>query len=253
MLAEFLREVVGLGQKAKQVEFHTHERLPRIVFVRTDSGVAVHPVPPLDRNHSLRGFDDFVAAVKDPAIGAEPEVYVGPDKVVALLERDDRRERVTIALTRSARFTKVCALEAQPLRLQPRDAVKMLRLELHGGNVQHVIQALSRIDFVRTSAGKTDVDHGRESLGRSVEAAVQQADKVPQDFVLAVPVWSTHGFSRYTVQVQFGIHLDLEAQVVELRVLPDEVERVVGLAMAAAAADLRHALGEGIPVFLGAP
>lgn len=143
-------------------------------------------------------------------------------------------------------------LEKSPAKMQPKDAVKMLRLELHGGNVSHVIQALSRIDFSRTSAGKTDVAHGKESLGRSVEAAVQQADGVPETFTVAVPVWSAFGFDRYSVQVQFGLYLDLQAQKVELRVLGDEIERVVGLATHAVAADLREAL-PSVPVFMGEP
>ena len=253
MLAEFVKELVGLGQKAKQVEFHTHDKLPRLVFARYGDSLNVHDVPPTERDHALLGFDDLVAAIGDTSIAKAPEVYVGADYVVALLDRADRRERVYVKLEQSKRFAQCVKLEATPAKLQPRDAVKMLRFELHGGNVDHVVQALSRIDFVRSSAGKTDVAHGRESLGRSDAAAVQQADNVPKDFALAVPVWSTHGFSRYTVQVEFGIYLDLEAQVVELRVLPDEIKRVQGLAMASAAADLRAAFGAGVPVFLGVP
>lgn len=253
MLAEFFDRVVDLGQQAKQVELVTHEAFPRRVWIRNGSALDPHDAPPADRDPSLRGFDDLVALLQDSTIAPAPEVYVGPECVTAYLDRNDRHQRADVNLHWSKRFTKCVELEKAPAKMQPKEAVKMLRLELHGGNVDHVIQALSRIDFVRTSAGKTDVAHGRESLGKSVEAKVQQADTVPQSFTLGVPVWATHGFSRYSVQVEFGVYLDTDAQVVELRVLSDETERVVGLAMSAAAADLRAALGDNVPVFIGKP
>ena len=127
---------------------------------------------------------------------------MGSNEVYAYLDREDRRERVNVELKESSRFELVQQLQ-KPRGMQPREAVKLLRLDLHGGNVGHVIQALSRIDFTRTSAGKTDVAHGRESLGRSVEAVVQQADTVPERFTLAVQPWTTAGFSRYGMQVEF--------------------------------------------------
>jgi hypothetical protein len=180
-----------------------------------------------------------------------PEVYIAPQQVQAFLDRQDRREFVRVKLAETKRFQQVAALQT-PKSMQPKDAVKMLKLELHGGNVAHVIQALSRIEFTRTGTGRTNVEHGKESLGRSVEAMVQQAKDVPEQFTLAVPVWSTSGFSRFSVNVEFGLYLDLEAQTVELRVLADEIERVRNQALAAAASELGARL-EGIPIFLGTP
>lgn len=251
MLAEFLREVVGLGRSTVKVEFHRDEELPGVVFVQHGDRLERLDAPPPERCARLIGMDDLVAALKDSAIAPNPEVYVGPHAVIALLDREDRRQRIAVELTDSQRWRTVVELQ-KPTTMQPKAAVKMLRFDLHGGNVAHIIQQLSRIDFVRTSTGKSHVEHGRESLGRSVEAAVQQADKVDDQFLLAVPVWSTPGFSRFTVQVQFGIYLDLEAQAVELRVLADEVERARSLALAAAHAELQARLAN-VPVFLGAP
>jgi hypothetical protein len=102
-----------------------------------------------------------------------------------------------------------------------------------------------------TSAGKNDVAHGRESLGRSVEATVQQADKVPTEFEVEVPIWSTPG-ANLGRSIQFGVHLDLEAQAVELRVLSDSCLAARNHAMAMLAQQLRDDLST-VPVFMGAP
>lgn len=252
MLAEFLNGIVNLAKGANAVSFHTNDQVPDTVFIRHGDQLLEKATPPPKRRHALAGFDDLVAALKDPDIAPDPEVYLDKGGVTVLLDRSERRETVRVALAESTRLLICRTFEAQPKTMQPREAVKLLRLELHSGRHDHVIQALSRIDFTRSSAGKSHVDHGKESMGRSVEAAVQQADSVPKDFEVAVPVWTNPGFSRYSVNVKFGLFLDLDNQAVELRVLSDECSRVVTQTLAAVAADLREALPD-VPVFLGAP
>lgn len=251
MLAEFIKELVGLGRETVKVAFLGDDSVPRKMWVQHGAELKEVDVPPPLRAHQLGGLDDLVAALKDTAIAPAPEVYVSPGQVHAFLNRADRRESVAVKLVETKRFQMVTALQ-QPRSMQPKDAVKMLKLELHGGNIAHVIQALSRVEFIRTGTGRTNVEHGKESLGRSVEAMVQQAKDVPEQFTLAVPVWSTSGFSRFSVNVEFGLYLDLEAQTVELRVLADEIERVRNLALAAAVGELSARL-EGVPIFLGTP
>lgn len=251
MLAELIRELVGLGQKTVEVELHTTPELPRKVFLQHGQSLQEIDAPPPLRQHRLESFDDLVRALLDPAVCFAPEVYACSTKVAVLLDRSDRREVIEVALAESKRFALCGALQT-PRALQPKEAVKMLRFDLHGGNVGHIIQQLSRVDFVRTSTGKSHVEHGRESLGRAVEASVQQADKVDDRFFLAVPVWSTAGFNRFGVQVEFGIYLDLENQAIELRVLPDEIERCRNLAVAALVSELRAQCPE-VPVFTGRP
>lgn len=253
MLAEFLDRIVGLAKGAHRFEFQTHESLPRKVFVRNGETITEQLVPPPEREHGLVGFADFVRAVSDKDIAPAPVVFADGARVVALLDGDDRRETVEVDLQASRRFLLCQGLEANALTLKARQAVKFLRYDLHGGNIDHVIQALCRVDFTRTSAGKSHVDHGRESLGKSVEAAVQQAENVPKEFVLAIPIWTNPGFDRYTANITFGLDFDLEAEAVVLRVLSDECTRVQNLAVRAAIADLQEALPDGTPIFQGTP
>ena len=252
MLAEAIAKIVGLGQAAKQVEFFTHAGLPQSVFVRHGDELEEKAVPPPLRQHTLGGFADLIQALTDKAIAPAPEVYISESSVVGLLDRADRRERVSVPLTCSARLLQCAQMQAKPRAFSPREAVKFLRMELHGANLGTVIQALSRIDFKRQVGASSDVAHGRETLGRSVEAAVQQAEAVPQEFHAYVPVWTTPGFTDYPQAIHFGLFLDMEAGQVELRVLSDETERAMGAALATAAADIRKAL-PGVPVFVGVP
>lgn len=252
MLAELVQKLVDLGRGTQKVEFHTHHKQPRTLYVQTADGVLEKEAAAPLRQHLIGSFEDLVALLKDEFIAPSPEVYVDGGKIVAFLDRLDRLEMVAVALPESKRLMLCRDLEAKPRAMHPRDAVRMLRLELHSGNHQSVIDALSNIDFARVSNGKSHVEHGRESLGRSVEAHVQQADRVPKEFDVGVPIWTAPGFSRYGGMVRFGVFLDADAGVVELRVLSDECQRVLNQAAGAVVADLKQALGD-IPVFLGKP
>lgn len=250
MLGEALKYLVGLGKETAKVEFHQHAQFPSKVWVQHGTDLTPEDAPAPLRGHTLLGYDDLVTAIKDPSISPDPEIYVDSGGIVALLDRKERRSLVKLSLVESKRLQLCRSIEATPRTMHPRDAVKMLRLDLHGGKHDAVIQALSQVDFTRNSTGRSHVDHGRESLGKSVEASVQQADKVPKDFVVGVPVWTNNGFSRYAVNITFGVFLDLDNQAVELRVLSDECQRVVNQALLAVVADLRESLPK-VPVFLG--
>lgn len=251
MLSEFVGRLVELGQKAKAVDVVTHPSLPDLVFMRHGDQLTTHQVPPPPRRPTLAGLTDLVAMLRDETIAPHPEVYVGPTLVVAFLDATDRDERAVLPLTESARFRVCQEIEKNPRPFAPRDLVRFLRQTLWGGASNQLIQALSRLDFTRTSTGKTDVKHGRETLGRSVEAIVQQADDVPEAFTAQVPIWTTPG-CPWTRPVEFSIYLDVEKAAVELSVLSDSCTTARNGALGQLRDWLAEALGH-VAVFMGAP
>lgn len=251
MLSDAIKALVELGQKAKAVDVIAHPSLPELVFVRHGDQLTQHQVPPPPRKPTLAGLNDLVAMLRDRGIAENPEVYVGPTGVVAFLDATKRDERAVLPLTESVRFRLCQDIEKQPRLFAPRDLVRFLRQTLWGGASNHLIQALSRLDFTRTSTGKSDVAHGRETLGRSVEAVVQQAQDVPEAFVAQVPIWTTPG-CPWTRPVEFSIYLDVEKSAVELSVLSDSCTAARNGALGLVREALAESLGE-VPVFMGAP
>lgn len=248
--AEALRDLVALAQEAKNTEVIAVEGVPdRKWIVNRDGTREVVMVSPTPRKNALCSRADMIAAVLDTTICPAPEVFVSTEGIAVWCDRNKRADRLQLTLARTARFQLLSSL-LQPRAFQPKDAVKMLRLELHGGRHQSVIDALSNIDFQRTNSGKTAVSHGKETLGRSVEASIQQADKVPQQFLVETPIWSTQGFTGYGTSIAIGVHLDPEQGTVELRVLSDEIVRATNECVNAVVASLREAL-PNIPVFMG--
>lgn len=251
MLSDAIQKIVGLGQAARSIEVIHHPSLPDTVLVRHGDQLERVQVPPPARKPTLAGVNDLVSMLSTGSIATAPEVYVGPAGVVAFLDSYARDEVATLPLTESARFKLCQDIEKQPRLFAPRDLVRFLRQTLWGGANNHLIQTLSRIDFTRTSTGKTDVRHGRETLGRTVEAVVQQADDVPESFVAQIPIWTTPG-ALYTRAIEFGIYLDVEKSAIELSVRSDSCSEARNGALISLRDTLQEAL-KGVPVFMGAP
>ena len=251
MLADAIQKIVGLGQAARSLEVLTHPSLPDQVFLRHGDQLHEHLVSPPPRKPTLVGVNDLVSMLSIGSVATAPEVYVGPAGVVAFLDSGARDEIATLPLTESARFKLCQEIERQPRSFAPRDLVRFLRQTLWGGASNQLIQSLSRIDFTRTSTGRTDVKHGRETLGRTVEAVVQQADDVPESFVAHIPIWTTPG-APFTRAIEFGIYLDAEKSAIELSVRSDSCSEARNGALMALCYTLSEAL-KGVPVFMGAP
>lgn len=252
MLAEFLDRIVGLAKGAHRAEFLKDKDLPNVVYVRNGESLEAVDVPARDRHHVLGGFDDMVRVLLDESMAPDPEVFVdSKGGIVALLDRAERRQTASIELKLATRMETVVALQAGRA-FTPKQAVRFLQHDLYAANVKHVVQALRRIDFKRTSGGHSHVQHGRESLGRQVELEVQQAEDVPETFEVVVPVWSNAGFSAWSVTITVSLHLNIEEERVELRVLPDEVERAINGALTSVRQSIEDATAERkVRVFLG--
>lgn len=252
MLANFIRTIVELGRESQGARFFNDEKLPGKVFLQHGDAVTPYEVPPRERGGEISTLPSFISACLDDAIMKKPEIYVAEDAVVALINRDDRKERVTCPLNESDRWRTVCFLSAGK-SFSPRDAVKFLRFDLAGSDTEAVVQAVSRIDFARKSDGRSDVGHGKETLGKSVEMAVQQASDIPEEFNIRVPVFTTPG-CRETTTVKCGIYLDMTNESIVLRVLPDECEIARGSVLQGIFGDLVTSFhGQEIPVYMGCP
>lgn len=258
MLSEFIQTITSLARQSAETKVLKVEGSHRKLIVSQNGTHEWVDIDPPLRKCSLIGFDDVVATVTDSGMCPKPEVWVGPRGVVVLPDRDDRHERLTLEPAMSERFELLVGLSGKRGGMSQRDALRMLRLQLNGTGVGAVETALRRLTFQRRSDGGGSIEHGRESLGRSVEAEVQQADSIPTEFTVTTPVWVNPGMRSLTsVPVQVGVFLDLEAETVELRPLADEVAGGLLRAQQLVASGLREALDDAghpaCPVLLGAP
>lgn len=249
--ASFVKSVADLAQSVNNVQLVTTDKLPNMVGVRTAAGVEWKPSPAPTRHHTIRSFADLVAIAKDVKVAREPEVYHSHDQVVVILDRDGRREAVKMPLERTDRFASLLRLTKPGGRsFGPAEAVKFIRFELHGVGADALCAAIRKLDFTRKSNGERTVEHGRESLGRSVEAAVQAPQQVPEEFIAEVPIWSVSGLRNIKAKVRVGVYLDVNDESIELVPLADEISGALEAAQGELHARLATELNP-IPVYQG--
>ena len=221
MLAELVEKLVSLGRATQKIETVPMPGDPRTVIVREGSEVERVTVPPPLRAHKISAFPDFVQAVAGSAgICTDPQVFFGETGAVAYVDRKDRREFVTMPLEYSERWAATQQL-AKGVSFTPKEAINFLRFSLNCASAEPVIQGLRKIDFTRTSAGRNVNEHGRESLGKSVEAVVQQADAIPESFTLNFQPLVNYGLRLIEVSVRVGVAIDHEQQRIVFRLLAD--------------------------------
>lgn len=252
MLAEFLQKVVDLGKRGDGATLLEHKSRPDKLWLVQGGTTTELDLPPPPRAPSLQGIPDVIEALGDDSLALAPEVYLDERGLVAFLNRDDRRQRLSMPFVKSERFKALERL-ATATSFSTTQAVKFLRFDLNGTGVEPVIAALKRVDFTRRSDGARIVEHGRESLGRTVEASVQQADAIPEAFRVQTPVFVNPGLRGAIADVRCGVYLDVDAEKVELRVLADELRAAVDGVLEQVAKALREALGPNVLVLHGSP
>lgn len=225
MLADFVDKLTELAKKAHGAEALQIPGDSRRVLVRQGDEFAFEDIPAPDRKITLRGIDDIVELCRDKTIAPAPEVYHSGDAIRVVLNREDRREVAVMALTKSERFESMVALR-KGTSFSVKDAIRFLRVDLHssGQGVGELIAGLRRVDFSRSSGTQRTTEHGRETLGRQVEAAIQQTDRVPEDFKATVPVFTNPGLKGITCTLRCAINIDLDNEKIEISTLADEIQ-----------------------------
>ena len=250
MLAGFIHAIGELFRDANSIQIKNDKNTGKI-FVRQGDDFEVFDRPELDRSGLLLGLDDLIVAALDGDLVINPEVFHNDDKIVLILDRADGHERMTMPLSTTNRFEKLINMQGGGNQIAPRSLIRMLRFDLSGTCIYHVIAGLRKLDFTRKSDGSSVTEHGRESLGKNVEAAVQQAAAIPEEFNITVPLYSNAGLRDLsTATIAMGIHIDVFEQTIELSPLADEIERARVAVQRAIGEHLRSKMSD-IPVFNG--
>lgn len=222
----------------------------RKVYVDQNGTLTPLDVTPACRGHKVDSVEDLIAAAL--RWNSKPVVWINGDAVVLLTDDDDRRDRVTLPLVKSHQFARLIQLAAKPELSQP-DLIRLLRIDLPGAGARAVLLATVRnIKWRTAAAGNANIQHGNESMGKSIEAEVTGAGAIPEQVLVTGPVYRNHGERDQS----FGVLCDLEIvpadQVFRFKPLPDEIERVTEAALEGIRERLFKELGD-FAIFYGTP
>lgn len=247
MLAEFIDRLADHVRRSHKATIEVHDAAPGLLFVSHNGTLEKMDRPPAPRTGDLGSFESVVEFCKTVAKGGE--VYVDAKGIEVVVDKDHRWSCVGLAFQGSRRFQTLS--ELGKTSWQPRDAVRVLRFGLELENTP-VLSGLRRVDFTRKSDGSSTTEHGRETLGKSVEAQVQQADEIPEHFEVTLPLFMNPGFGSFTAAVRVGIDIDVHNQCIRMIPSVDGITVAIGSAVTQIVEKLRQEL-EGVPVFHGSP
>lgn len=213
MLAEFVKQISELAVKSAALN---KVDLPgdRYALKNGDS-VSFHDVPPEHRQHLVERIDDLETAAKSFAINAAAVSAFHNDRSIVLtLDSESRRDRVTMPLKHSPQFKTLLSLGAE---LQPAQLVRLLRHDLYGVVPDGLLPLVRRVDFKRRNDGSSNIQHGKESLGKSIEAEISGAENIPEYVTMMAPVYDAPDLSqKYPVECS----LDINAMAGTFRLCP---------------------------------
>ena len=253
MLADFLEKLRKYAADANnpyRLDVHGVEGKTYFALKGGEIKSFEHTAP--KRSAALEDVESFCSYLLTEGDG--PAVFSTGNGPIAYLNADDRTEEARLGLLETDIYQSVCKLAGQPRSFDVKALVLALRFEFAGCVDESLETVFSRIDFERKSSGRRTVEHGNESLGRSVEANVQQRDDVPRSITMKFKLFRNGGLTDISAEVKVGVYIDVDAEKIVLHVMPDEMANVRNRAQVKIQQALVEAL-EGsdpeIPVYLG--
>lgn len=244
---EFLSTCIATHHAAKVLSVGGDGRK---VYVDQAGKIETIDVEPALRAHKVASLDDLIAAAK--RWNANPTLWVSDTAIVLMPDDTDRRDKVTLALEKSAAYRRLEALEKCP-DLNQLEMLRTLRIDLAGtANRANLITVIRSLKWKQSSSGNVDVQQGKESLGKQIENEVTGAGEIPEAVIVACAVYSNPGESAKRYPVACDLEVVPADQAFRFRPVADELRNVLTLAQGDMVAALRTAL-PSVPVFFGTP
>ncbi len=227
--SDTLQLVQETAVKAAGVDIKPIPGDPDHVVISQNGAYEIRSVPPARIAHKVLSLDDLVCFVKKFEEQEEEErpktIWHDRDRVVVLLNERDRRDCVEFALVPSEALKLLRALETPGNQAIFQAAfVRMLKIDF---GVNAALVAIFRtLDFKRGDEAHGDIQHGRESLGKSVQAAVQGTAAIPEDLILNVPLYSSVGEDT-PYQIRCAVEINPIQNTFKLTPFPNELETVI--------------------------
>lgn len=135
---------------------------------------------------TLESFCNLVPAVT--VDGTRCFVFVSMSKVVALVNEEDRRERITLDLAVTPTWETLRNLRGALTQAQ---AIDLLRRQLDATYQPHnIIATLRSVKFKESSDGQSNIGVGKAVVSKSIQAELTGASDIPEDMTITAPIWS---------------------------------------------------------------
>lgn len=256
MLAEMIDRIVELSNA--QHEFKELD-LPggREKLVQMPGGkVERVPIPPPHRAHLTGCLESFSQIMQTATGNDPPAVFVaesssGRVDVIGIHDFGDRRDTTTLRVQLSSAIEAIGQLRGACTQ---KYVVSLLRDSIVDSIDPGLLTLFRDLDFTRRHDDKATIEHGREWLGKSVEAMVRSDHgDLPEQIAVDLRIFSGAQFLGCRRKVEFSIEIDPANQRISFIPRGDQLREAIEHGRIWLANLVRGELGDETLVVLGTP
>lgn len=222
MIREALELIQETALDAKAAGVAPGVELRNATLLETAEGLVKQPHDPPARQHKVRNLDTLSTLVEGRA---DASVWHADNTVIAILaDKDDghRDDRVTWSLSASAKFQ--CLTRDAATARSHADFVKFLVQNLRDefdAAAPGLLGTIRSLKFLTADQQTGNIQQGRESVGRSIDAEVTGAKDLPETVLIKVRRWAS---LEYLASVECLLVLDTTNRTLALKPLADQLE-----------------------------
>jgi hypothetical protein len=138
--------------------------------------------------------------------------------------------------------------------MESKTLIRLLRVDLRGCLPDAaLVDTIRKVKFESGQTATVETTRTRESLGKELASKIVTAADVPEWVTLDIPVYSNLGETdRYPLRCSLEIDA-LRSDPFQFKPFPDEIERVMQLAVQSIGERLRAGLPDGVSCYYGSP
>lgn len=205
---------------------------------------------PRPRAHKLATVAEVLDFVERKGTEQGSVIWYDRDYVTVIVDDSTRRDHAQVNLTFTPQFAMLLSLEKRRAFKQ-KDFVRLLRVELAGTQQDsRLLDWVRSVRFTSQGTAAGQVRHGRESMGRDLDAAVtsELADECPEEITLLVRVYDDPVMTTRS-KVVCAVEIEPASEEFSLTPLPLELHNAIEDQVERIGSDFRE--GAKCPVFRG--
>jgi hypothetical protein len=158
-------------------------------------------------------------------------VFIGRAGIVAVRDLADRRETASCVLPMTEPFSWISGRASQGSMSQA-ELVRILRITFAGCLADsNLLFMVRQLKFEAASTSLSSIQHGKESMGKSVDAATfSEGRELPEGTRLTMPAYLNYGL---VVPVQCALEVLVKEQQFKLIPLPGQIDGAYQMVMGA--------------------
>lgn len=223
MIREGIQEIVKLAVEGAKPTIFRAEAEPEHIYYLTKPNGEVERVEaePEPRSHTVYDLLSLATMVKEFAPteeggGYPVAVWVSREGVTAILDDSTRRDTVTLPLKVSPQMALLGQWAGSIVWQEQTKLVQTLRIYLARFMESGVtVDLFRRLKFRVAQSGEKVVEHGRASIGKSLEAELTGTNTLPTDITVYIPAFSGP-LSEVYISVRLLVEVDAQNERIAL-------------------------------------